>query len=179
MDMNAGVVVHGSQHGQEGGATGVLLSAAPGVVLGHLTVRDVAGEATRLDGVTLLGGADSPVVILDSIISTVGGPCLWSADDNDAGLLQIAYSLLDGCGDDVQAENATVHGTTSYLDPLFEDPEAGDLHLKGPSPGVDAAKEDSDFCNEPAPNGGRANLGAYGNTAEAASNPHAEHVACD
>lgn len=72
-------------------------------------------------------------------------------------------------------------------DPLFADPDGGDFHLRSTagrfqigekgtgawvldevdSPGIDAGDPASPFTNEPAPNGGRVNLGVYGNTAEA------------
>ena len=35
------------------------------------------------------------------------------------------------------------------------------------SPCIDAGDENSDYSNEPAPNGGKVNMGYYGNTAEA------------
>jgi len=53
--------------------------------------------------------------------------------------------------------------------PYFVDPEAGDYHLKSWSPSIDAGDPSSEFSNEPQPNGGRTNMGAYGNTSEAAS----------
>ncbi|HTG44780.1 MAG TPA: hypothetical protein VK633_09635, partial [Verrucomicrobiae bacterium] len=71
-------------------------------------------------------------------------------------------------------------------DPLFADPQNDDFHLKsksgrwnpsagtGPwvlddvnSPGLDTGDPNSLFQNETIPNGGRINLGAWGNTAEA------------
>jgi len=52
--------------------------------------------------------------------------------------------------------------------PHFVDPEAGDFHLRSWSPCIDAGDPTSDFSNEPQPNGGRINMGAYGNTPEAA-----------
>jgi parallel beta-helix repeat protein len=45
----------------------------------------------------------------------------------------------------------------------------GDYHLRPDSPCIDAGNPKSDFSNEPQPNGGRVNMGAYGNTPEAAS----------
>jgi len=45
----------------------------------------------------------------------------------------------------------------------------GDYHLLGVSPCIDAGNPNSDFLSEPEPNGGRINIGAYGNTPEAAS----------
>jgi predicted outer membrane repeat protein len=44
---------------------------------------------------------------------------------------------------------------------------SGDYHLKTDSPCIDAGDPKTDFSNEPQPNGGRVNLGSYGNTAEA------------
>jgi len=69
-------------------------------------------------------------------------------------------------------------------DPLFADPSASDFHLKSKagrwspklrkwvqddisSPCIDAGDPTSSFSDEPLPNGGRVNMGAYGNTAEA------------
>ena len=69
-------------------------------------------------------------------------------------------------------------------DPLFADASNGDFHLQSTngrfdpstgqfindganSPAIDAGNPSSDYSKEPAPNGGRVNLGCYGNTAEA------------
>jgi hypothetical protein len=75
-----------------------------------------------------------------------------------------------------------------HSDPLFADAAAGDYHLRSTggrfdpvanggigdwlldavhSPAIDAGKPTSSFVLEPAPNGGRVNLGAFGNTAQA------------
>ena len=54
-----------------------------------------------------------------------------------------------------------------YSDPYFVDPNQGDYHLKTYSPCIDAGDPNSDFSLEPEPNGGRINLGAFGNTLQA------------
>lgn len=71
-------------------------------------------------------------------------------------------------------------------DPLFADPENGDFHLKSEygrwngsswvydnvtSPCIDAGDPSSDYSKEPKPNGGRINMGAYGNAVEASKSP--------
>jgi hypothetical protein len=73
-------------------------------------------------------------------------------------------------------------------DPLFADPGAGDYHLRSAggrfdpalrafvadevtSPAIDRGDPASDFSAEPQPNGGRVNLGAFGNTGEASRSP--------
>jgi len=55
--------------------------------------------------------------------------------------------------------------------PDFANPLAGDYHLHNWSHCIDAGDPYSDFSNEPQPNGARINIGAYGNTPEAASAP--------
>jgi len=59
-------------------------------------------------------------------------------------------------------------GNIDY-NPYFVDWEGGDFHLRPRSPCIDAGDPTSPFSNEPEPNGGRVNLGAYGNTEEATS----------
>jgi hypothetical protein len=62
-------------------------------------------------------------------------------------------------------------GNISYC-PYFVDPANGDYHLQNWSPCIDAGDPNSPFSDEPDPNGGRINIGAYGNTPEAASKSH-------
>jgi hypothetical protein len=72
--------------------------------------------------------------------------------------------------------------TDIYADPLFVDRAKQDYHLKSTggrwdgsawviddvhSPCIDAGHPSSDYSLEPSPNGGRVNIGLYGNTAEA------------
>ena len=55
------------------------------------------------------------------------------------------------------------------LNPHFRDPANGDYHLLGWSPCTDSGDPSCEFKEEPQPNGSRVNMGAYGNTPEAAS----------
>ena len=62
-------------------------------------------------------------------------------------------------------------------DPLFVTPGyfnyltwvEGDYHLSSSSPAIDTGDPASDYSLEPAPNGGRINMGAYGNSPDAAT----------
>lgn len=59
-------------------------------------------------------------------------------------------------------------GTTNIeKDPKFVDAVNGDFHLRGNSPCIDRGDPADDYSLEPQPNGGRINMGAYGNTPEA------------
>ncbi len=74
------------------------------------------------------------------------------------------------------------------VDPLFADPVNGDYHLKShggrwnpvdkkwvidgiTSPCIDAGYPSIPVRDEPQPNGGRINMGAYGGTPEASKSP--------
>lgn len=65
-----------------------------------------------------------------------------------------------------EADQTGKNGNIS-TDPLFANSNAGDFHERIGSPHVDAGNPQSDFSLELQPNGGRINIGAYGNTAEA------------
>ncbi len=95
----------------------------------------------------------------------------------DGGTLTATYTLSR---DDLP-------GTGNFsVDPLFADPASGDFHLRSRtgrwdpdaagwvvdvehSPAIDAGDPASAFEVEPAPNGGRRNLGAFGNSGEAST----------
>ncbi len=65
-------------------------------------------------------------------------------------------------------QSTTGRDTHSLLrDPEFVDPGAGDFHLGPNSPSIDAGDGADSVGEEPAPNGGRINMGAYGGTSDA------------
>ncbi|MCJ7449249.1 MAG: IPT/TIG domain-containing protein [Bacteroidales bacterium] len=59
-------------------------------------------------------------------------------------------------------------GMIYNLDPQFVNSNNNDYHLKAISPCIDAGDPASPYNLEPSDNGGRINMGAYGNTDEAA-----------
>ena len=67
----------------------------------------------------------------------------------------------------------TYDGLTAGTGSLTSDPDFADasLHLNLGSSAIDAGDWASAYSNEPAPNGGRINMGAYGNTASATVSP--------
>jgi parallel beta-helix repeat protein/predicted outer membrane repeat protein len=125
------------------------------------------------------------------------GPQLALVDDALEGtILAITYSDVQGgsSGHSVGPNCAIDYGTgDKNADPLFASGASGDFHLKSASgrwdpaarawvlddggnliqaddlnsPCIDSADPAADFATEPKCNGGRANMGAYGGTAQA------------
>ncbi len=61
-----------------------------------------------------------------------------------------------------------LHSSPGYFNPDY-DLSTIDVHVEARvSPAIDAGDPSADYSNEPSPNGGRLNLGCYGNTSEAA-----------
>jgi len=102
-----------------------------------------------------------------------------STPDQIAGGVSISYCDVQGGWPGQGNINA---------DPLFANPDGGDFHLRSrggrwdpigerwitdtvTSPCIDAGDPDSPVGEEPAPNGERINLGAYGGTVEASKSP--------
>lgn len=141
----------------------------------HTTIADhactptVAGNAITVTG-------KSKVTIENSILWNNGGDDVEvDATSKATVTYTLAQEVLEGTGN-------------ISKDPLFADSAAHDYHLRSTagrwapaadgknggwardsehSPAIDAANPASPFKLEPAPNGGRANLGADGNTAQA------------
>ena len=63
------------------------------------------------------------------------------------------------------------------VDPLFVDAKT-DVHLQSTSPAIDAGDPAAPYCGEPAPNGCRVDLGAYGGTAQATPKVGAKQCEC-
>ena len=121
------------------------------------------GHGVWLDGVYV-----DAVQLIDSIIFDVAGYCMFSDAQNGPMTLTAVYSDISTCAEG-QASNAALAGTCIDADPLFVDAAAGNFHLQQTSPCIDTGKPTTDCSDEPAPNGCAVNMGAYGNTGEAAS----------
>jgi hypothetical protein len=117
------------------------------------------------------------VVIKNNIIARNGGYGI------KGGFEGIRYNCIWGNAKGPFAGASPGVGNISK-DPLFADASSGDFHLKSrvgrwepklkrwvkddvTSPCIDAGDPKDDFSNEPQPNGGRINMGAYGDTKEA------------
>ncbi len=145
----------------------------------NLTVADHPCPATVLDGAAVLVQDGSQVTVRNAIFR--GNTRDFLAVDG--GSFTVSWSITQAPG----AGNFSA-------DPLFADAAAGDYHLRSTvgrftpgswvmdavtSPAIDAGDPVSDFTLETHPNGGRINLGAYGNTAEASRSAPTDRVFAD
>lgn len=91
----------------------------------------------------------------------------------EASTFQIDYNdVWDNSWSNGEAVNNYGGGASPGANDISADPQYADqstYRLVSTSPCIDAGDPDDDYSNEPAPNGGRINMGAYGNTADAAS----------
>lgn len=82
----------------------------------------------------------------------------------------IAYTDVPPSGVNTESGAVVTYGPGNLdADPLFAAPDIGDYRLTGSSPCIDAGDPAADYSLEPEPDGGRINMGAYGNTPQAES----------
>jgi hypothetical protein len=180
-----GVSFDGSAGSHPSGADGLAIHGADtciqvsdgttGVRLAHLIVRDcgVDGIAVRANG-----GAD----VVNATL--IGNPTAMHAI---GGTARLRNSLLSGNGVAVAADsggslmsryNDLFGNQTNYIQTAagpgdlsvgvtFGDLVGRDLHLTSSQATTDSGDPDDPVGAEPAPNGGRVNLGAFGGTGEA------------
>ncbi len=152
-------------------AAAIYVDGGPGgpslVEIRNITIADHVCPDTAPDGAAIFIEAGSSITISNAI--------LWNNTREFATSTGGTYSILYSI---TQAS-----GTGNILsDPHFTDAAAGDYHVRSMqgrytpggwvvdainSPAIDAGDPTADYSLESQPNGGRINLGAYGNTAEA------------
>jgi hypothetical protein len=133
----------------------------------------VSGNSTNSGGAAIY--VQGSAAYIQNCIFWNNGSDFEALDDGQPAILTVDYTLT-------QQGFAGTGNITS--DPLFANAANGDFHLRSKngrfdpdtgqfvldavhSPAIDTGNPDSDYSNEPAPNGGRINMGCYGNTAEA------------
>jgi parallel beta-helix repeat protein len=134
------------------------------------TVENNTIYGSGLHNIYLKNNSNS--ILLNNIISNaIGyGIAVW-----DNAMPQLSYNALwqNQGGHYYSFDTSNTFEPTPgdgmiIADPLFVNATRADFHLQPGSPCIDAGHPDSDYSNEPEPNGERINLGAYGNTSQAA-----------
>jgi hypothetical protein len=134
------------------------------------------------DGVRF-NSANVPVDLVNNIISNNS----YYGINNILGHASTVIRYNDVWGNVLGNYNGITAGLGDVaLDPKFADSTNLDFHLKSTagrwkssgwvtdsviSPCIDSGDPSSNYSNEPSPNGGRINMGAYGNTKEASKSP--------
>jgi hypothetical protein len=124
---------------------------------------------------------------------------IWDGSDgiwnNDGSFIEITYSNIeDGQTGLHDPFEAIIWGQGNInVDPLFSDSDNNDYYLKSQagrwnpnseswliddvtSPCIDAGDPNNPIGDEPEPNGGRVNMGAYGGTTQASKSPTGIHA---
>jgi predicted outer membrane repeat protein len=136
---------------QNGQGHAVYMGQYSGLVLNHLTI---AGNGSG-SGYSLYVATNFNLVMRNSI--------LW--DTYRFSFVNGDLDYNDFKGITSTSDSLTAFGDFNFShDPYFKNLNGGDLRLNLYSPAIDAAAPSSPYAEEPAPNGGRANLGAYGNS---------------
>ncbi|MDR2693602.1 MAG: right-handed parallel beta-helix repeat-containing protein [Chitinispirillales bacterium] len=167
-----------------GGA--VFVDEASKVSMIHeLLYNNTSGESGSAVYVDKAGSSNAPSTIAPSILYMDN--CTVSGNTSPGAALYVETSsvfvqnsifwnngsdfqvVADGCLTVNHTLTERIFEGTGNIssDPLFTNASTNDFHLQSNSPAIDAGNPSSDFSKEPAPNGGRVNLGCYGNTAEA------------
>jgi len=154
----------------------------PGSILKNFIIRDsfmgvfIVDSSPTISNLTIVGNKYGIEAYADSE-PDISNIILWDNTDGDLFGCRARYSCVERGGEG----NITD-------DPLFVDPDNDDYHIRSwrgrywpehdiwvldkvTSPCVDGGDPDTDTSNEPMPNGGRINIGAYGGTMEASLSP--------
>ncbi len=138
---------------------------------GIIAVAAQDGKSTYLRNSTVVNNKHYGI---DGSIDSIENCIIWNNGSRSSygDLYNYHGDILYSC-----LESTLVKGSSTYVyntgvailsdAPNFVDINS-DYHLRSDSLCIDAASPWSDFSNEPVPNGGRANIGYYGNTDQAA-----------
>jgi len=120
-------------------------------------------HVTIADHTCKTAGAGYAISVTGKSKLTVKNSILWNNGGNDITVDKISKATVT-----YTLAQKVLPGTGNLSkDPLFANSAGHDYRLRSTSPAIDAADPASPFNLEPTPNGGRADLGAYGNTAQA------------
>ena len=173
-------IITENSHTNNGSAVYCVSRASPTVVNNTL-VGNIGGCAAVVSE-----GNAHPIIKNNLVVNTIagqgGGLGIIAHPEDDASVILSYNNVWNNEGGDY--EGCTPGTGDISVQPLFADAANADYHLMSQhgrfdpatqnwatdgvtSPCIDAGDPASDYGDEPAPNGGRINMGAYGNTAEA------------
>ncbi|WP_440957027.1 right-handed parallel beta-helix repeat-containing protein [Methanosarcina sp. Mfa9] len=88
----------------------------------------------------------------------------WIIDAGNFNNVTVCYNCVWNCDENTLFKMSDFNRINQ--NPLLMDTANGDFHLYSDSPCIDAGDPNDDYSKEPEPNGGRIDIGCYGNTIE-------------
>jgi hypothetical protein len=162
---------------------------------GNLTLENCTladnrtGDSNNSDGGGLYNNGGNTYITNSIFWANMRGLTSNSYETNDihrqGGNVYVYYSSMSGANTTPYIQGTVTYGVGTVTGDAHFGSEFDDLHLKSPygrwtsggyvfdatnSAALDGGST-ADYSNEPSPNGNRINMGAYGNTAEAALSP--------
>jgi outer membrane protein assembly factor BamB len=179
-----GVSFEGTQPGQRTGLDGVTVTGADtcinvgagttGVALSHLIVRDCRTSGVAVAAAGGAGIVNATLVGNGAAVSAAGTTTVKNSlfTSNSVALSSAAAGALVSSYNDLFGNDTSYAGLQAGTGDLstavtFTDLLGRSLRLAAPQPSTDHGDPADPAGDEPAPNGGRINLGAFGGTAEA------------
>ncbi|MGB2829103.1 MAG: choice-of-anchor D domain-containing protein [Phycisphaerae bacterium] len=178
-------IIHGNTAPYGGG--GVAYWSGATALFQNNTIIDNSAPGGQGGGGILIINGQAPVAITNSILR--GNTAVGGEEISVTGYAPVTVSYCNIKGLESAFKGALSRGDGNQdFDPQFANAVGGDYHLKSragrwdpaadagagawvvdavTSPCIDAGDPASDYSNEPSPNGGRVNTGAYGDTAYA------------
>ncbi|MBV8878514.1 MAG: PQQ-binding-like beta-propeller repeat protein [Planctomycetaceae bacterium] len=167
IDAATGAAVQGI--GLSGGSIGIA-ATGQAVEISHCVIAGMSDAGIDVPGLanvtnnTIVGNTNAGI--------RAGGRALARNNiiqGNGTGLVGVVLSKYNDVSD---GYSGSAPGEGDLSSPvLFVDPASGDYRERSGQPSLDAGAPGDSYSNEPAPNGFRINMGAFGNTSLAAASP--------
>ena len=133
-------------------------------------ITSLISSFLSMENNTIVGNEDDGIYVSSAVPPTIKNSIIVSNNGYGINGSSASISYNDVWGNsDGNYHNCSAGTGDISLDPRFVNAEGGDYHLRLLSPCIDAGDPVSDYTQEPLPNGGRINMGRYGNTPEAAT----------
>jgi len=144
-----------------------------GLIRNNIITRNAAdwsgaalyGCSGTVENNTIYGNSTEWDAAVDNCHGTIRNCIVWGNTPRRIGQISNSSAPTYCC---IEEWMGGGEGNIAF-NPYFVNADNGDFHLRSWSPCIDAGDPSSPFSKEPEPNGGRVNMGAYGNTPEAAS----------
>ncbi|MFC1588464.1 PQQ-binding-like beta-propeller repeat protein, partial [Planctomycetota bacterium] len=162
-----------------GGAIGIFVEPGASVAIYNVVIHDCseqgifvsAGATVAIENCTITQNSGTGIY-LGSQIATVRNTIVTANNNgiscHDSQGIDLSYNnVIDNSG--INYDNCSAGTGAVFLPVQFMDPDHDDFRIQAGAPTIDAGHQEDLYDNEPSPRGPAINIGAYGNTADAAT----------